>query len=59
LPSGRSYTRQIVERAEQGAPPITPYQHALLRNALEEAGIEFTPGHEPGVKLSAKGKRAK
>jgi hypothetical protein len=30
-----------------------------LRNALEAAGIEFTNGDEPGVKLKAKGERAR
>jgi len=35
--------------------PVTTYQQALLRNALEAAGIEFTNGDEPGVKLRAKG----
>jgi hypothetical protein len=46
-----------VERAEKavGALPVTAYQQALLRNALEAAGIEFTNGDEPGVKLRAKG----
>ena len=47
----------IVERAEEavGALPVTAYQQALLRNALEDAGVEFTTGDEPGVKLKAKG----
>jgi ribosome-binding protein aMBF1 (putative translation factor) len=43
----------IVQRAESGAPPITKYQEALIRNALENAGVEFTNGDEPGVKLKA------
>jgi ribosome-binding protein aMBF1 (putative translation factor) len=43
----------IVERAERatGAMPITAYQLALLREALESAGVEFTNGDAPGVKL--------
>jgi hypothetical protein len=43
----------IVERAESatGPVPITSYQRAILRNALEAAGVEFTNGDEPGVKL--------
>jgi transcriptional regulator with XRE-family HTH domain len=51
----------IVERAEKavGALPVTAYQQALLRNALEDAGVEFTTGDEPGVKLKAKGERAR
>jgi hypothetical protein len=46
----------IVERAEKavGALPVTAYQQALLRNALEAAGVEFTNGEAPGVKLKAK-----
>jgi hypothetical protein len=43
----------IVERAESatGSMPITAYQSALLRDALEAAGIEFTNGDVSGVKL--------
>jgi ribosome-binding protein aMBF1 (putative translation factor) len=46
----------IVERAEgaKGALPITPYQRALLRDALEAAGVEFTDSDESGVKLRTK-----
>jgi ribosome-binding protein aMBF1 (putative translation factor) len=49
----------IVERGEEaaGAVPITAYQLALLRNALEAEGVEFTDGDAPGVKLKAEGKR--
>jgi transcriptional regulator with XRE-family HTH domain len=47
----------IVQRAESGAPPITKYQEALIRNALEAAGVEFTNGDEPRVKLNARGKK--
>ncbi|MET0527837.1 MAG: hypothetical protein ABW003_05735 [Microvirga sp.] len=48
----------IVERAESVAsePPITAYQGALIKQALVNAGVEFTNGDEPGVKLKAKGK---
>ena len=42
----------IVQRAESEA-PITKYQEALIRNALEAAGVEFTNADEPGVKLNA------
>jgi hypothetical protein len=44
----------IVQRAESvpGVPPITAYQEALIRNALQDAGVEFTNGDEPGVKLN-------
>src|SRR5215207_4246587 len=47
----------IVQTAESGAPPITKYQEALIRSALEAAGVEFTNGDEPGVKLNARGKK--
>jgi ribosome-binding protein aMBF1 (putative translation factor) len=54
----------IVRRAESvdGEPPVTLYQAALIRDALERFGIEFTNGDEPGVKLKAKagnGRKAK
>jgi hypothetical protein len=39
-----------------GEPPITRYQEALIRNALQAGGVEFTNGDEPGVKLKAKAK---
>ena len=41
----------IVQRAESigGEPPITAYQKALIRNALQDAGVEFTNGDPPGV----------
>lgn len=39
----------------------SPYQRTLddIRRALEAAGVEFTNGGEPGVKLKAKKGRAK
>ena len=45
----------IVRRAESvdGESPVTVYQAALIRDALERFGIEFTNGDEPGVKLTA------
>jgi hypothetical protein len=48
----------IVKRAESVAsePPITAYQAALIKQALVNAGVEFTNSGEPGVKLKAKGK---
>jgi hypothetical protein len=33
--------------------PVTVYQAALIRDALERFGIVFTNGDEPGVKLTA------
>jgi transcriptional regulator with XRE-family HTH domain len=51
----------VVERAESstGAFPITAYQAAIICQTLEAAGVEFTDGDEPGVRLNATGKRAK
>ena len=48
----------IVKRAESAAfePSITAYQAALIKQALVNAGVEFTNSGEPGVKLKAKGK---
>jgi hypothetical protein len=45
----------VIRRAESvdGEPPITMYQEALIRGALQDAGVEFTNGDEPGVKLRA------
>jgi hypothetical protein len=37
-----------------GEPP-TPEQLAAIQEALEAAGIEFTNGDEPGVKLKRTG----
>ena len=57
MPDGRRCIHDI-ERAESVAsePPITAYQAALIKQALVNAGVEFTNGDEPGVKLKAKGK---
>ena len=43
----------IVQRSESvsGEPPITAYQEALIRDALQTAGVEFITGDAPGVKL--------
>jgi len=43
----------VIRRAESvdGEPTITVYQEALIRNALLDAGVEFTKADEPGVKL--------
>jgi hypothetical protein len=47
-----------VRRAEttDGPPSITEANGEAVRGALENAGIEFTNGNEPGVKLRRKGK---
>ena len=42
----------------RGRAPVTVYQAALIRDALERFGIEFTDGDEPGVKLKAKALKA-
>jgi len=44
----------IIERAESvaGEPSITAYQAAFIREALQNAGVEFTNGDPPGVRLS-------
>ena len=40
-------------REFDGESPVTVYQAALIRDALERFGIAFTNGDEPGVKLKA------
>ena len=42
------------EGAGAAAPPITLAQAAAVQRALEAAGVEFTNGNEPGVKLRAR-----
>jgi hypothetical protein len=52
---GRGITGNTVGKAEgvyPGKPP-TPEQLAEIKAVLEAAGIEFTNGDEPGVKLNA------
>jgi DNA-binding XRE family transcriptional regulator len=45
--------RTTVQRAEatDGEPAITLAQANAIKRALKEAGVEFTNGDEPGVKL--------
>ena len=45
-----------IERAEgtPGEPPITVLQMRAIQAALESAGIEFSRGDEPAVKLKRK-----
>jgi hypothetical protein len=45
-------------RLADGEPSITEAHAAAIRNALETAGVEFTNGDEPGVKLIPEGKMA-
>ena len=40
-------------RERRGRAPVTVYQAALIRDPLEQIGVEFTDGDEPGVKLKA------
>jgi len=42
-----------IQRAESmdGEPPVTQAHAKAIRKTLEAAGVEFTNGHEPGVKL--------
>jgi hypothetical protein len=43
-----------IRRAEvaEGEIPVTSANEAALRRALESAGVEFTNGERPGVRLS-------
>ena len=52
---GRGITGNTVGKAEGAYPgkPPTPEQLAEIKTVLEAAGIEFTNGDEPGVKLNA------
>jgi transcriptional regulator with XRE-family HTH domain len=45
-----SHTIESAERERTRVPP-TDAQLASIRRALESAGVEFTNGDEPGVKL--------
>jgi ribosome-binding protein aMBF1 (putative translation factor) len=44
---------EMIERVEntEGVPNITGAHAAALRRTLERAGVDFTNGDEPGVKL--------
>jgi hypothetical protein len=48
-----SLPNSTIHRAEctDGVPPITSLQQHAIRVALESAGVEFTNGDKPGVKL--------
>jgi ribosome-binding protein aMBF1 (putative translation factor) len=47
--------RAIIELAEKadGEPPLTIEHMKVIRAALEAAGVEFTDGGRPGVRLRA------
>ena len=40
-----------LRRLEIGAKPVSEPEAAALSGALRDAGVEFTNGNEPGVKL--------
>src|SRR5271154_671913 len=48
-----------IRRAEvaEGEIPVTLANEAALRRALESAGVEFTNGERPGVRLSPEAAR--
>src|SRR5688572_14425164 len=51
--------RQVILFAEstRGEAPITIERAKAIRTALEAAGIEFTNGDAPGVRLKSRGPR--
>jgi hypothetical protein len=49
-------SQDTVSRLERGE-DLMPRTLEAIQRALETAGVEFTNGDEPGVKLKAKGKR--
>jgi transcriptional regulator with XRE-family HTH domain len=49
-------SQDTISRLERGAPLMPRTLDAVIA-AFEAAGIEFTNGDEPGVKLRKKGKR--
>ena len=54
--AGRAKIHSALRRRAEGAegePPLTGYQHAQIRNALQVAGIEFTSDDVRGVQLKA------
>jgi hypothetical protein len=50
-----------IRRAEvaEGEVPVTQANEAALRRALEAAGVEFTNGERPGVRLFPEASRGK
>jgi transcriptional regulator with XRE-family HTH domain len=55
LGSRCSVSHSSVRFFEIGAKPLRPEDRGAIRSALEAAGIEFTNGSEPGVKLGKQG----
>jgi transcriptional regulator with XRE-family HTH domain len=49
-------TVETIRRIEDELGPIAAHEQTLsaIQRALEAAGVEFTNGNEPGVKLKAK-----
>ena len=44
-------TKRTILRFEDGSPSVRPATISAIRSALEAAGVTFTNGDEPGVKL--------
>ncbi len=51
LAAAANVSRQTIVDFERGARMPYPNNLAAIRAALEAAGVEFTDGDEPGVKL--------
>ena len=43
--------RVVIEEFEGGGAPLSEADLAAIRLALERAGVEFTNGEQPGVRL--------
>ncbi|MGA7323693.1 MAG: helix-turn-helix transcriptional regulator [Rhodomicrobium sp.] len=51
-------SRPTVKRAEtEGDTPVSDEAKAKMKAALEAAGVEFTNGNAPGVRLRKRGKK--
>ena len=50
-------TKRTILRFEGGEPGTRTSTLAAIRAALEAAGVEFTNGDQPGVKLRTSGER--
>lgn len=51
LAAAANVSRQTIVDFERGARMPYPNNLAAIRTALEAAGVEFTNGDQPGVKL--------
>jgi transcriptional regulator with XRE-family HTH domain len=50
-------SRQSIDNLEHERTDARPRTFDAVQAAFEKAGVEFTNGGEPGVKLKAKGKK--